>query len=112
VREVEKLAKAGRRTVRRRKGPAEREKDADTRALEADLSAALGMPVTSAMTMKAGGGKIIDKYKRFRRPRRPDPQAEREAETVHASSSRKTHSAPDDLWTSSRSVVPSSLDQA
>jgi ParB family chromosome partitioning protein len=63
VRDVEKLAKStesgGAQPATR---PAET-KDADTRALEADLSAALGSAVTITHDQKAGGGKLTIKYK-------------------------------------------------
>ncbi|MEM8582170.1 MAG: chromosome partitioning protein ParB, partial [Pseudomonadota bacterium] len=67
VRETERLAKGG----GAKKGPAspqvtgKPEKDADTRALEADLSATLGMKV--AIDHSAGGtdGKLTIGYKDF-----------------------------------------------
>ncbi len=62
VREVEELVKktdGGTPARPERKAPA---KDADTRALEGDLTAALGMPVTINHDQKAGGGKITIKY--------------------------------------------------
>ncbi len=62
VREVEELVKktdGGAPARPERKAPA---KDADTRALEGDLTAALGMPVTINHDQKAGGGKITIKY--------------------------------------------------
>ena len=63
VREVEKAAKApkpgqtGTRRVKRA------DKDADTRMLESDLSAALGMGVVIDHDTDAGGGKLSIKYK-------------------------------------------------
>ncbi|MDG4646966.1 ParB/RepB/Spo0J family partition protein [Roseibacterium sp. SDUM158017] len=65
VREVEKLAKgsgvgAGKGGGKSRATPT---KDADTRALEGDLSAALGMSVTIDHDQDRGDGKIIIKYK-------------------------------------------------
>jgi ParB family chromosome partitioning protein len=64
VREVERLAKSGGGGTRRVGGPKPPvEKDADTRALEGDLSAALGMPVSIEHDAKAGNGKLIIKYK-------------------------------------------------
>jgi ParB family chromosome partitioning protein len=63
VRDVEKLAKStesgGAQPATR---PAET-KDADTRALEADLSAALGSCRDDHHDQKAGGGKLTIKYK-------------------------------------------------
>ncbi len=62
VREVERLAKAkdaGRKGGDGRTPP---EKDADTRALEGDLSAALGMTVEIAHDQTRGNGRIIIKY--------------------------------------------------
>ncbi|WP_406676074.1 ParB/RepB/Spo0J family partition protein [Roseicyclus sediminis] len=63
VREVEKLAKSG---GGGRKGGGTKtggEKDADTRALEGDLSAALGMSVSIEHDQSHGNGKLIIKYK-------------------------------------------------
>jgi ParB family chromosome partitioning protein len=64
VREVEKLAKSGGSPGKggRKANPAG-EKDADTRALEGDLSAALGMTVSIDHDEQRGSGKIIIKYK-------------------------------------------------
>lgn len=64
VREVEKLAKSGGSSSKggRKANPAG-EKDADTRALEGDLSAALGMAVSIDHDEQRGSGKIIIKYK-------------------------------------------------
>ncbi len=63
VREIEKLAKTG-QTGGSSSGPRSvAEKDADTRALEGDLSAALGMSVSISHDQKAGGGKLTIKYK-------------------------------------------------
>jgi ParB family chromosome partitioning protein len=77
VREVEKAREVDQRRRWTRRWRHEREKDADTRALEADLSAALGMPCPSTMTRRLGSGKMVIKYNELGRPRRPDPQAER-----------------------------------
>jgi ParB family chromosome partitioning protein len=63
VRDVEKLAKASEDGGIHRKVRRSETKDADTRALEADLSAALGSPVTINHDEKAGGGKILIEYK-------------------------------------------------
>lgn len=53
VRDAERLAKGPKPAVKMRKPSAKVEKDADTRALEGDLSAAMGMKVT--IDHKAGG---------------------------------------------------------
>jgi ParB-like chromosome segregation protein Spo0J len=53
VREVERLAKSDQSKEGRGGGKRTREKDADTRALEADLSAALGMSGPSTTTRRA-----------------------------------------------------------
>ncbi|KPQ18286.1 MAG: chromosome partitioning protein, ParB family [Rhodobacteraceae bacterium HLUCCO18] len=63
VREVEKLAKPGQDSGSSGGARSVPEKDADTRALEGDLSAALGMPVAISHDQKTGGGKLIIKYK-------------------------------------------------
>ncbi len=64
VREVEKLARSGGKPGsgggRTRPGGA---KDADTLALEGDLSAALGMPVSIEHDKDRGSGKLVIKYK-------------------------------------------------
>lgn len=63
VREVEtqaKRASAPRSVVRRRKGLT---KDADTAALESDLSAAIGMPVSIDYDPASGEGRVTIKYK-------------------------------------------------
>jgi ParB family chromosome partitioning protein len=64
VREVEKLARSGGMPGsgggRKRPGGA---KDADTLALEGDLSAALGMPVSIEHDTDRGNGKLVIKYK-------------------------------------------------
>ncbi len=63
VRDVEKLAKpasAAPKSPRRRTGPT---KDADTAALESDLSAAIGMPVSIHYDPASGEGRVSIKYK-------------------------------------------------
>lgn len=68
VRETERLAKAARSGAegeaptppRTRGGRAE--KDADTRALEDDLSANLGMPVSIEHDGESGGGRLVVRY--------------------------------------------------
>jgi ParB family chromosome partitioning protein len=50
-----------------------REKDADTRALEADLSAALGSCRVDHARPEGGGGKLTIKYNDLEGARRPDP---------------------------------------
>jgi ParB family chromosome partitioning protein len=62
VREVEKLAKTGQTGGSSGSTRSAAEKDADTRALESDLSAALGMTVSINHDQKAGGGKLTIKY--------------------------------------------------
>lgn len=61
VREVEKAAKSSASGTTRRKKRVIA-KDADTRALEADLSAALDLPVTIEHYPDWGGGKVIIGY--------------------------------------------------
>jgi ParB family chromosome partitioning protein len=63
VREVEKLAKSGGAGTRSRRRAGPQDKDADTRALEGDLSASLGMTVSIDHDTESGGGKISIKYK-------------------------------------------------
>lgn len=64
VREVERLAKGGSGNGKGGGGDGKPpEKDADTRALESDLSAALGMKVEIEHDQSRGGGKIVIKYK-------------------------------------------------
>lgn len=63
VRDVEKQAKPRRATTpkhRSRSGPV---KDADTAALESDLSAAIGMPVSIEYDPASGEGRVSIKYK-------------------------------------------------
>jgi ParB family chromosome partitioning protein len=63
VRQVEKLAKGAGRTKRTAsKVRNDEEKDADTRALENDLRAALGMKVEIAHHLDSGGGQIGISY--------------------------------------------------
>ncbi|MDR5652659.1 ParB/RepB/Spo0J family partition protein [Ruixingdingia sedimenti] len=69
VREAERLAQAGKAaespgSAPRRRNPAE-EKDADTRALEADLSANLGMSVKITHEPGSEAGIISIRYNRF-----------------------------------------------
>lgn len=64
VREAEKLAMAEvSRASRKRSGKASSEKDADTRALESDLSANLGMAVTIDHSGPEDGGMVKIKYR-------------------------------------------------
>jgi ParB family transcriptional regulator, chromosome partitioning protein len=62
VRETEKLAKAGLSAPVQRKPPRP-DKDADTRALEGDLSAALGMGVEINHGGEGEGGTVVIAYK-------------------------------------------------
>ncbi len=66
VREVERLAKSEKSNIFaagvKRKTPKESEKDADTRALEGDLSANLGMKVSITHAKGQEGGKIEIAY--------------------------------------------------
>ncbi|MFW5654430.1 MAG: ParB/RepB/Spo0J family partition protein [Roseicyclus sp.] len=63
VRDVEKLVKSGASGKGQKTPPLPRQKDADTRALEADLSAALGLPVTIDHDQDKARGKITISYK-------------------------------------------------
>ena len=63
VRETERLAQSANGPSTRRKGPRPDGKDADTRALEADLSANLQMPVTISHDPGNGGGSISVRYR-------------------------------------------------
>lgn len=67
VRETEKLAKPKTSTSKRPKesGDAKAEKDADTRALEQDLAAALGMRVSIDHAAGSEAGKLTVSYKDF-----------------------------------------------
>jgi len=65
VRETERLARASDAGPKPRGGPAARrapEKDADTRALEADLSASLGMKVALEHGSAGEGGQMVIRY--------------------------------------------------
>jgi ParB family chromosome partitioning protein len=62
VRQAEKLAKRpGGQAAKKKTAP--KEKDADTRALESDLSAALGMKVTVEHRPGEEGGQVVIRYK-------------------------------------------------
>ena len=61
VRETERLAKTPLKTKTRRSHPPQ--KDADTKALEGDLSANLGMKVTLAHDLAGDGGMLSIRYK-------------------------------------------------
>ncbi|MGC0223684.1 chromosome partitioning protein, ParB family [Pseudooceanicola nitratireducens] len=63
VRETEKLANQEKPEPKKAKTTAAPEKDADTRALEGDLSAALGMNVTINHPASGDGGTISIRYK-------------------------------------------------
>ena len=66
VRDAEKLAAQSNVTIENSKKPSKRagsEKDADTRALESDLSAALGTKVAIDHSPESGKGKITIEYK-------------------------------------------------
>ena len=63
VRQAEKLAKSGKASKPRNANAAPSEKDADTKALEADLSAALGMVVTISHTPGQSSGSLAIRYK-------------------------------------------------
>lgn len=63
VRDVEAAAKKGPTATGRSKTTTRASKDADTRMLESDLSAALGMGVVIDHDSKGGGGKLSIKYK-------------------------------------------------
>ncbi len=62
VRETEKLAKAGLKPKATNQNAAP-EKDADTRTLEKDLAAALGLPVSIAHDAAKGSGAMMLKYR-------------------------------------------------
>jgi ParB family chromosome partitioning protein len=61
VRDVENLARSKRKAPAKRAGGVE--KDADTRAIEADLSAALGMPVQIRHGSSGNGGTLTVTYR-------------------------------------------------
>ncbi|WP_118134180.1 ParB/RepB/Spo0J family partition protein [Oceanicella sp. SM1341] len=64
VRETERLAKAAANPVPERpKKPAGLEKDADTRLLESDLTAQIGLKVSIAHKSEAGGGEVKIAYR-------------------------------------------------
>lgn len=63
VRDVEKLVKSEGSGSPAKRPPSHATKDADTRALEADLSAALGLPVTIDHQQDKARGKITISYK-------------------------------------------------
>lgn len=63
VRQIEALAKADRAPASPSKRSPAKQKDADTRMLESDLSAALGMTVVIDHDPHGGGGKLYIKYK-------------------------------------------------
>ena len=65
VRETERLAKTGAAPAKQAQAPAPAEKDADTRALEQDLSAALGMKVQINHTANGESGTLTVSYKNF-----------------------------------------------
>jgi ParB family chromosome partitioning protein len=90
VREVERLAKSDQSKEGRGGGKRTREKDADTRALEADLSAALGMSVSIDHDQKGGSGKLVIKYNDLEGLDDLDPQAEHRLAEDHARSSLNT----------------------
>jgi ParB family transcriptional regulator, chromosome partitioning protein len=63
VRDVEKQAKPRRATTPRHRSRSGSVKDADTAALESDLSAAIGMPVSIEYDPASGEGRVSIKYK-------------------------------------------------
>lgn len=63
VRETEKLANLGKPETNKAKKPKLQEKDADTRALEGDLSATLGMNVTITHPEGGDSGSVSIRYK-------------------------------------------------
>jgi ParB family chromosome partitioning protein len=63
VRDVEKLVKSGVSGKPGKAPPMKPDKDADTRALEADLTAALGLSVSIDHDQSKERGKIIISYK-------------------------------------------------
>ncbi|SDW78208.1 ParB/RepB/Spo0J family partition protein [Litoreibacter albidus] len=65
VRETERLAKVGLAGPKAVKPKAQKEKDADTKALEGDLSATLKMPVSIDHKAGTEGGRITISYKDF-----------------------------------------------
>ena len=65
VRETERLAKSGGSKPNRKKEPRRLEKDADTKALEGDLTATLKMGVSIDHTAGTEGGLVTISYKDF-----------------------------------------------
>ena len=63
VRQTEKFAKSGKAKKPRNVNTAPSEKDADTKALEADLGAALGMPVVISHPPGQSSGSLTIRYK-------------------------------------------------
>lgn len=63
VREIEKAAKSKQGATSKGRTHRKPEKDADTRVLESDLSAILGMAVIIDHDQASGGGKLTIKYK-------------------------------------------------
>ena len=63
VRDVEKQAKPRRATTLKHRSRSGSVKDADTAALESDLSAAIGMPVSIEYDPASGEGRVSIKYK-------------------------------------------------
>jgi ParB family transcriptional regulator, chromosome partitioning protein len=63
VRDVEKQAKPRRATTPKHRSRSGSVKDADTAALESDLSAAIGMPVSIEYDPASGEGRVSIKYK-------------------------------------------------
>ncbi|WP_407493877.1 ParB/RepB/Spo0J family partition protein [Pseudooceanicola sp. MF1-13] len=63
VRETEKLAAEGKSETKQAKKPSVPEKDADTRMLESDLSAAMGMSVVINHSGAGDGGTVSIRYK-------------------------------------------------
>ncbi|WP_281856411.1 ParB/RepB/Spo0J family partition protein [Litoreibacter halocynthiae] len=65
VRETERLAKSGGAKPKRKKEPSSSEKDADTKALEGDLTATLKMGVSIDHKAGTEGGRVTISYKDF-----------------------------------------------
>ncbi len=65
VRETEKLAKSGSKPAKDKVSSGSADKDADTRALENDLTAALGMKVVIDHSAGGEAGKLTVSYKSF-----------------------------------------------
>lgn len=62
VREAEALARGPRPVSSRKPRESRQEKDADTRALEGDLSANIGMPVSIEHGVAGEGGRVVIRY--------------------------------------------------